>query len=237
MTIDLAFIVEALREISKVIPLTLFMTTTPVLLGIVIGIIVAFVRIKHIKFIAPILNFYVSFFRGTPIIMHIMLVYFGLPMLVDMMASTLQLKIQSSTIPILFFVILALTLSAGAYASEIIRSGILSVPKGQLEAAYAIGLTFTQAMRRYILPQAFGQSIPNLTNVFIGFLHATSLAFFLSIKELTGAANIVASVNLKFLESFIAVGIIYWGISIVAEWISHRLEKRVTAYRKGGFSS
>lgn len=157
--------------------------------------------------------------------MHIMLVYFGLPMLVDMMASTLQLKIQSSTIPILFFVILALTLSAGAYASEIIRSGILSVPKGQLEAAYAIGLTFTQAMRRYILPQAFGQSIPNLTNVFIGFLHATSLAFFLSIKELTGAANIVASVNLKFLESFIAVGIIYWGISIVAEWISHRIEK------------
>ncbi|KUF32702.1 MULTISPECIES: amino acid ABC transporter permease [Lysinibacillus] len=237
MTIDLAFIVEALREISKVIPLTLFMTITPVLLGIVIGIIVAFVRIKQIKFIAPILNFYVSFFRGTPIIMHIMLVYFGLPMLVDMMASTLQLKIQSSTIPILFFVILALTLSAGAYASEIIRSGILSVPKGQLEAAYAIGLTFTQAMRRYILPQAFGQSIPNLTNVFIGFLHATSLAFFLSIKELTGAANIVASVNLKFLESFIAVGIIYWGISIVAEWISHRIEKRVTAYRKGGFSS
>lgn len=225
MTIDLAFIVEALREISKVIPLTLFMTITPVLLGIVIGIIVAFVRIKQIKFIAPILNFYVSFFRGTPIIMHIMLVYFGLPMLVDMMASTLQLKIQSSTIPILFFVILALTLSAGAYASEIIRSGILSVPKGQLEAAYAIGLTFTQAMRRYILPQAFGQSIPNLTNVFIGFLHATSLAFFLSIKELTGAANIVASVNLKFLESFIAVGIIYWGISIVAEWISHRIEK------------
>lgn len=237
MTIDLAFIVKALREISKVIPLTLFMTITPVLLGIVIGIIVAFVRIKQIKFIVPILNFYVSFFRGTPIIMHIMLVYFGLPMLVDMMASTLQLKIQSSTIPILFFVILALTLSAGAYASEIIRSGILSVPKGQLEAAYAIGLTFTQAMRRYILPQAFGQSIPNLTNVFIGFLHATSLAFFLSIKELTGAANIVASVNLKFLESFIAVGIIYWGISIVAEWISHRIEKRVTAYRKGGFSS
>lgn len=115
--------------------------------------------------------------------MHIMLVYFGLPMLVDMMASTLQLKIQSSTIPILFFVILALTLSAGAYASEIIRSGILSVPKGQLEAAYAIGLTFTQAMRRYILPQAFGQSIPNLTNVFIGFLHATSLAFFYLLKS------------------------------------------------------
>ncbi|WP_155592807.1 amino acid ABC transporter permease [Lysinibacillus cavernae] len=235
MTIDASFIVEALREISKVIPLTLFMTITPVLLGIVIGIIVAFARIKQIKIVTSILNFYVSFFRGTPIIMHIMLVYFGLPIVVDVVASTFNLTIQSTSIPILFFVILALTLSAGAYASEIIRSGILSVPKGQLEAAYAIGLTFTQAMRRFILPQAFGQSIPNFTNVFIGFLHATSLAFFLSIKELTGVANIVASVNLKFLESFIAVGLIYWGISVTAEWISHRIEKRVTAYSKGGF--
>ncbi len=234
MTIDIAFVLVALREISRVIPLTLFMTFTPVLLGIVIGILIAFVRIKQIIFLTPFLNFYVSFFRGTPIIMHIMLVYFGLPMLVDVVVNTFHLSFQSSSIPILFFVILALTFSAGAYASEIIRSGILSVPKGQLEAAYAIGLTFTQAMRRYILPQAFGKSIPNFTNVFIGFLHATSLSFFLSIKELTGVANIVASVNLKFLEAFIAVGIIYWGISIITEWISHRIEKRVTAYSKSG---
>lgn len=127
-----------------------------------------------------------------------------------------------------------MTLSAGAYASEIIRSGILSVPKGQLEAAYAIGLTFSQAMRRYILPQAFSKSIPNFTNVFIGFLHATSLAFFLSVKELTGVANIVASINLKFLEAFIAVGLIYWGVSAIVEWLAHRLEKRVTFYNKGG---
>jgi len=124
-------------------------------------------------------------------------------------------------------------LSAGAYASEIIRSGILSVPKGQLEAAYAVGLTFSQAMRRYILPQAFSKSIPNFTNVFIGFLHATSLAFFLSVKELTGVANIVASINLKFLEAFIAVGLIYWGVSAIVEWLAHRLEKRVTFYNKG----
>lgn len=110
--------------------------------------------------------------------MHIMLVYFGVPFIVDVLAKALKLNVQSSSIPIIFFVLLALTLSAGAYASEIIRSGILSVPKGQLEAAYAVGLTFSQAMRRYILPQAFSKSIPNFTNVFIGFLHATSLAFF-----------------------------------------------------------
>lgn len=234
MTIDVAFIGHALQEIFKVLPLTLFMTFTPVCLGILIGIIVAFVRIKQLKILAPLLNFYVSFFRGTPIIMHIMLIYFGIPIVVDAMAQALNLDFQSNTIPILFLVLLALTLSAGAYASEIIRSGILGVPQGQLEAAYAVGLTFSQAMRRLILPQAFSQSIPNFTNVFIGFLHATSLAFFVSIKELTGAANIVASVNLKFLEAFIAVGLIYWGVSIVVEWFAHQIEKRVTAYSKGG---
>ncbi|AVK95941.1 amino acid ABC transporter permease [Lysinibacillus sphaericus] len=234
MTIDVAFIGQALQEIFKVLPLTLFMTFTPVCLGILIGIIVAFVRLKQLKILAPLLNFYVSFFRGTPIIMHIMLIYFGIPIVVDAMAQALNLDFQSNTIPILFLVLLALTLSAGAYASEIIRSGILGVPQGQLEAAYAVGLTFSQAMRRLILPQAFSQSIPNFTNVFIGFLHATSLAFFVSIKELTGAANIVASVNLKFLEAFIAVGLIYWGVSIVVEWFAHQIEKRVTAYSKGG---
>ncbi|MFJ7840728.1 amino acid ABC transporter permease [Lysinibacillus sphaericus] len=234
MTIDVAFIGQALQEIFKVLPLTLFMTFTPVCLGTLIGIIVAFVRIKQLKILAPLLNFYVSFFRGTPIIMHIMLIYFGIPIVVDAMAQALNLDFQSNTIPILFLVLLALTLSAGAYASEIIRSGILGVPQGQLEAAYAVGLTFSQAMRRLILPQAFSQSIPNFTNVFIGFLHATSLAFFVSIKELTGAANIVASVNLKFLEAFIAVGLIYWGVSIVVEWFAHQIEKRVMAYSKGG---
>ncbi len=234
MTIDVAFIGHALQEIFKVLPLTLFMTFTPVCLGILIGIIVAFVRLNQLKILAPLLNFYVSFFRGTPIIMHIMLIYFGIPIVVDAMAQALNLDFQSNTIPILFLVLLALTLSAGAYASEIIRSGILGVPQGQLEAAYAVGLTFSQAMRRLILPQAFSQSIPNFTNVFIGFLHATSLAFFVSIKELTGAANIVASVNLKFLEAFIAVGLIYWGVSIVVEWFAHQIEKRVTAYSKGG---
>ncbi|WP_339259432.1 amino acid ABC transporter permease [Lysinibacillus sp. FSL K6-3209] len=233
MTIDIAFIWHALQEIFKVLPLTLFMTCTPVCLGILIGIIVAFVRIKQLKILAPLLNFYVSFFRGTPIIMHIMLIYFGIPIVVDAIAQALKLDFQSNTIPVLFFVLLALTLSAGAYASEIIRSGILGVPQGQLEAAYAVGLTFSQAMRRLILPQAFSQSIPNFTNVFIGFLHATSLAFFVSIKELTGAANIVASVNLKFLEAFIAVGLIYWGVSIIVEWFAHQIEHRVTAYRKG----
>ncbi|RKJ02832.1 ABC transporter permease subunit, partial [Butyricicoccus sp. 1XD8-22] len=87
---------------------------------------------------------------------------------------------------IALFVIIALTLNAGAYLSEIIRSGILSVSKGQVDAAYSIGMTTYDVLRRIILPQAFGSSIPNLTNILIAFLHATSIAFLVSVKELTG---------------------------------------------------
>ena len=103
-----------------------------------------------------------------------------------------------------------------------------------MEAAYSVGMTKFQAMMRIILPQALAQSIPNFTNIFIGFLHTSSIAFLVSQKELTGAANIVASTNLRFLEAFIAAGLIYWGLTIIVEGLSFLLEKKATAYSRGG---
>src|SRR3954470_5747718 len=236
MTIDLPFIGTAFKEIIKSLPITLILTIVPLLVGFIIGMVVALVRIYKTKFLSQAANGYVSFFRGTPIIMHIMVIYYGIPLLIDQVSLRFDLNIQSSKIPIMIFVLTALSLAAGAYLSEIIRSGIISVSTGQLEAAYSVGMTKLQAMFRIILPQALAQSIPNFTNIFVGFLHTSSIAFLVSEKELTGAANIVASTNLKFLEAFIAAGIIYWGLTILVEGLSFLLEKRVTAYNRGGVS-
>lgn len=236
MTIDIPFIWVAFKEIIKELPLTMILTIVPLLAGFLIGIGVALVRIYKVKYLYRIANGYVSFFRGTPIIMHIMVIYFGFPLLIDQISLRFDLGIQTNNIPIILFVLIALTLAAGSYLSEIIRSGILSVSNGQMEAAYSVGMTKFQAMIRIILPQALAQSIPNFTNIFVGFLHTSSIAFLVSQKEVTGAANIVASVNLKFLEAFIAAGIIYWGITILVEGISFLLEKKVTAYNRGGLS-
>lgn len=236
MTIDIPFIWVAFKEIIKALPITLFLTIVPLLAGFLIGIGVALVRIYKVKYLYRIANGYVSFFRGTPIIMHIMVIYFGFPLLLDYLSIRFDLGIQTNKIPIILFVLIALTLAAGSYLSEIIRSGIISVSNGQMEAAYSVGMTKLQAMIRIILPQALAQSIPNFTNIFVGFLHTSSIAFLVSQKEVTGAANIVASVNLKFLEAFIAAGIIYWGITILVEGISFLLEKKVTAYNRGGVS-
>lgn len=236
MTIDIPFIWVAFKEIIKALPTTLILTIVPLLAGFLIGIGVALVRIYKVQYLYRIANGYVSFFRGTPIIMHIMVIYFGFPLLLDQISLRFDLGIQTNKIPIILFVLIALTLAAGSYLSEIIRSGIISVSKGQMEAAYSVGMTKFQAMIRIILPQALAQSIPNFTNIFVGFLHTSSIAFLVSQKEVTGAANIVASVNLKFLEAFIAAGIIYWGITILVEGISFLLEKKVTAYNRGGVS-
>ncbi|MEK4221427.1 amino acid ABC transporter permease [Bacillus sp. FSL W8-0116] len=230
MVIDIPFIWTALKEIIKALPLTLMLTVIPLIVGFFIGLVVALIRVYEVKGLSAVANGYVSFLRGTPIIMHIMLIYFGLPMLLQAAAP----KLAISSIPVSVFVLTALSLSAGAYLSEVIRSGIISIPKGQAEAAYSVGMSTFQMMVRIILPQALSQSIPNFTNIFIGFLHTTSIAFIVSEKELTGAAKIVASNNLKFLEAYIAAGIIYWVVTILVESISLLLEKKATFYARGG---
>jgi L-cystine transport system permease protein len=231
--IDTLFILTAFLEIIKALPLTLTVTIVPLLAGLGIGLIIAVIRMYKIKFIHRIAEFYVSFFRGTPILLHIMVIYLGIPMVYDTMADQYGWAFKSNSIPIVVFVIIAFSLNAGAYMSEIIRSGILAVNKGQLEAAYSIGMSSVQTIRRIIIPQAFAAAIPNLTNIFVGFLHASSIAFIVSLKELNGAANIVASSNLKFLEAYIAAALIYWGLTIIVEQAAAWIERRVLVYEKG----
>lgn len=233
MSLDIQFIWTAFQEIIRALPLTLTLTIVPLFIGFWLGLATALIRIYRVRGLTFIANAYVSFLRGTPIIMHIMLIYFGLPMLIDAIADYFHWSSSSHLIPISYFVITALSLSAGAYLSEILRSGIIGVSKGQIEAAYSVGLTTFQALRRIVIPQALAHALPNFTNVTIGFLHTTSIAFFVSQKELTGAANIVASFNLRFLEAIIAAGILYWALTIIIEAMSVFIEKYVNPNRKG----
>ncbi|PFQ81351.1 amino acid ABC transporter permease [Priestia megaterium] len=234
MIIDVPFIWTAFVEILKVLPLTLLITIGPLLGGLLIGIAVAAVRINSVKIITPIANVYVSFFRGTPAILHIMVIYLGFPLFINKLSSYYGWSFNANSIPIVVFVLIALSFTAGAYMSEIIRSGLLAVEKGQIEAAYAIGMNRFQSMKRIVFPQAFALSLPNLCNIFIGFLHTSSIAFIVSQKELNGAANIVASNNLKFLEAYIAAALIYWMLTMLIEGITALLERKLTVYNRGG---
>ncbi|WP_068775857.1 amino acid ABC transporter permease [Paenibacillus sp. FJAT-26967] len=234
MQLDPLFIIEAFVDILQALPLTLIISVVPLLFGFVIGIGIALIRIYKVKGIHHLAAFYVSFIRGTPLLLHIMIIYFGVPLLFDNLAATYGWNVRSSIIPLVAFILVAFSINSGAYMSEAIRSGILSVNRGQLEAAYSVGMTTWQGMRRIVLPQALMGSLPNLLHKFIGLLHGSSLAFTISLEDLNGRANIVATSNLKFLEAFIAAAFIYWGLTLLAEQLTSLLEKRLNVYNRGG---
>lgn len=234
MMIDPGFILTAFLDLLPALPVTLSITGISVFVGLFIGTVVTLLQLYRVPVFGHIAAFYVTFIRGTPMLMHLFLVYFGLPVLIDGLSEAFRWPFTSAAIPIIYFVCTAFSLTAGAYLSEVIRSGILAVDRGQMEAAYSVGMSTSQMLRRIVFPQAFAASLPNLSNSVIGMLHGSTLAFTVSVVEVNGKANIVGSTNWKFFESFIAAALLYWGITLLIEKMASLLEKRFHMYNRGG---
>ncbi|MFD1174925.1 amino acid ABC transporter permease [Paenibacillus puldeungensis] len=234
MKIDPSFLWTAFVKLLAAVPTTLLITAVSVTAGFVIGLIVAIVRIYKVPVLSQIAAAYVTFIRGTPMITHLLLIYFGLPALLDAISTQLGLGFRSASIPMITFAFISFSITAGAYMAEVIRSGLLAVSRGQLEAAYSIGMTTTQALRRIVFPQALAASLPNLSNSVIGMLHGSTLAFTVSVVEINAKAQIVASTNWKFFEAYLAAAVIYWGLTLLIEKVTALLEKRINLYNRGG---
>ena len=161
--------------------------------------------------------------------LQIFIVYYGLPHFYDLFAAEMHFSFRSNKIPLYAYAIVAFSINASAYASEIIRAGILAVGKGEIEAAYSIGMSTPQVLRRIIIPQAVIVGLPNFTNQFIGLVHGSSMAFWISVVEITGKANLVAAATYQFVEAFCVAALIYWMLTIIIEQIMAYFERR---YRK-----
>ncbi|MEH7109259.1 amino acid ABC transporter permease [Bacillus sp. JJ1764] len=234
MKLDPGFIVTAFFSLFSALPVTLVLTAVSVFVGFIIGTIVALVRFFEIPVLGTIAKIYVVFIRGTPMLTHLLLIYFGITTIIDVLVPFFGWTFTSSIIPLIDFAFLSLSITAGAYLSEVIRSGLLAVDKGQLEAAYSIGMTTPKALIRIVFPQALAASVPNLSNLLIGMLHGTTLVFALSVVDINAKAQIVASSNWKFFESYIAAAVIYWGLTILIERISGLFEARINRFTRGG---
>lgn len=234
MKIDLQFIWTALIELLSVVPTTLAITAVSVLCGLAIGIGVALVRRYKVPVLNSIAASYVTFIRGTPMLTHLLLIYFGLPVIIDSLAVQFGWSFRSVSIPMIGFAYISFSITAGAYLSEVVRSGLQAVEKGQLEAAYSIGMTTRQAMGRIVFPQAFAIILPSLSNSTISMLHGSTLVFTVSVVDINAKSQIIASSNWKFFEAYIAAALIYWGITILIERLSALLEKRINIYNRGG---
>ncbi len=193
---------------------TLSLTATSVLFGIIIGTIIGMARISKRAAIARVAGVYTDFFRGTPLIVQIFLVYMGLP----------QFGIRLSP---WVAGIVALSLNSAAYVAEIVRAGIQSIDRGQAEAAQSTGMTWGQTMRYIILPQAFRRIIPPLGNEFIALLKDSSLVAVISLEELLRKGQINVTRYYRPFEIYIEVAIIYLimtkTISLLVEYSERRL--------------
>ncbi|HZH58949.1 MAG TPA: amino acid ABC transporter permease [Metabacillus sp.] len=199
--------------IQYTIPLTLISFTG----GIILALITAMMRISKSRVLQLPAAVYVSAIRGTPLLVQLFIIFYGLP------------NIGVNLDPFISAII-AFVLNVGAYGSEIIRASILSIPKGQWEAAYTIGMTRWQALYRIILPQAARVSVPPLSNSFISLVKDTSLASLVLVAELFRKAQEIAARTYDFLLLYVEAALIYWVICFLLSLVQMIIEKRLDRY-------
>ncbi|SHJ80458.1 amino acid ABC transporter membrane protein, PAAT family [Ruegeria lacuscaerulensis ITI-1157] len=201
------------------VPLTLAMASAAMVLALVLAVALAVERVFRVPVLDQLVLLFISFFRGTPLLVQLFLFYYGLPQVMSFLTA-----IDGVTAAIM-----GLTLHFAAYMAETIRAAIIGVDRSQWEAAQSIGMTQGQMMRRVILPQAARVAAPTLVNYFIDMIKGTSLAFTLGVTEMMGAAQKEAAGSFLYFEAFLVVAVIYWimveGLSQAQRALEIRLNK------------
>ena len=186
-------------------------------IGLVIALVVALMRLSKVRLVSSIARFFVSVVRGTPLLVQLFVIFYGLPSI-------------GLLIPPWPSAVIAFSLNVGGYASEVIRAAILAVPRGQWEAGQMIGMSHRQTLARIILPQAARVSVPPLSNTFISLVKDTSLASLILVTELFAQAQKVAAFSGEFMLLYLEAALVYWVICLVLSTAQSRVERRLDRY-------
>ncbi|WP_157016807.1 amino acid ABC transporter permease [Mesorhizobium xinjiangense] len=217
--LDLQYMLGLVPVILSYVPLTLAMAGIAMVLALIIASLLAVERVVRIPVLDGLVAIFISFFRGTPLLVQLFLFYYGLPQIVSFLT-----QINGVTAAIM-----GLTLHFSAYMAESIRAAIIGVDRSQWEASQAVGMTQSQMMRRIILPQAARIAAPTLVNYFIDMIKGTSLAFTLGVTEMMGATQKEAAGSFLYFEAFLVVAILYWiiveSLSFGQRWLEVHLNK------------
>jgi putative amino-acid transport system permease protein len=216
-SLDLDYMIGLVPVILRYVPLTLGMALAAMGIALVLAFLLAVIRVLKVPMLDGAVAVFISFFRGTPLLVQLFLFYYGLPQVVSFLSA-----INGVTAAIM-----GLTLHFAAYMAESLRGAILGVDRSQWEAAQSVGMTRGQMMRRIILPQASRIAAPTLLNYFIDMIKSTSLAFTLGVTEMMGAAQKEAAGSFLYFEAFLVVAILYWIIVETLSVAQRRLELRL----------
>jgi polar amino acid transport system permease protein len=232
---DTAWMWEHAEFIARGMTWTVVIAVLAIALACVLALLGALGRLSHNAISVGLSGFYTSFFRGTPLIVQLFLIYLALPQIGLALGGPWA---DLLTLDVLTAGVLALGLNYGAYMTEIFRAGIQAVGHGQSEAAEALGMTYRQKMRRVVLPQALRVSIPPTGNEFIAMMKDTALVSFLGTSidqmEIFRRAQLVGKADFRNLEALLVAALMYWGLTTVFQYFQLRLERRLgKAYMRG----
>ncbi len=223
---DLNYIVNTFLVTLKGIPVTLIIMVVAILLSFIPALLLALGQIYKVWGVRTFSVVYLAFIRATPPILLILFFYSLFPSLLNQIFKSLGSQVDVFKFNPLYYAFIIYSLMTTGSLSEILRSAILTVDKGQLEAAQAIGLTNFQAYRRVVFPQALRSALPNLANLVINLVKGTSLVFVMTVKDITALAKIEASHSYQYSESYLVIFVIYLIICGLIQWIFRGLEKR-----------
>lgn len=218
-----SLIFESIPKLLSYLHITLEILVLSVGIGLFLGILVAMPKLYHIPILKEIVTVYISFIRGTPILIQLFLVFYGLPVVVGLFG------IDITRMDPFYFVIITYTLSNTANFAELFRGAITSVDYGQTEAAYSVGLSPWQNFYRIVFPQAFRVAFPNIANASISSLKDTSLAFSIGVMDMMGRGETLITATTHAIEIYISLSIIYYVIVLIFEhgfkWIERYLNR------------
>ncbi|MGP0686361.1 amino acid ABC transporter permease [Priestia aryabhattai] len=218
---DIELIFTSIPQLLSYLHITIWILIASLVIGSTLGLSIALPRIYKVPVLSQIAAVYISFMRGTPILIQLFLVFYGIPALLQL------IHIDVSRMAPLVFVIITYSLSTAASFSEMMRGAINSVDKGQTEAAYSIGMSGKQTFTRIVLPQALVVAFPNFGNLVIGSLKDTSLAFTIGVMDMMGRGDTIIAATAHAVEVYIALAIIYYLVAIILEKFFVKSEQKL----------
>ncbi len=232
---DLDYIAKTFLETLKGVPTTLIIMIVAMVLSFVPALFLALGQIYKVKGVRTFSLVYLAFIRATPPILLILFFYSLFPSLLNQFLKSIGSDVDIFKLNPIYYAFIIYSLMTTGSLSEILRSAILTVDKGQLEAAQAIGLTSSQAYVRIVFPQALRSALPNLANLVINIVKGTSLVFVMTIKDITAIARVEASYGYQYFESYFVIflqyiiicGLIQWGFSLLEKRYIRREKRQV----------
>lgn len=232
LTTSLEYMIRIIPKLLTFLPTTIYLTILSLLFAVLIALAVAVVQLNKIPVLEKIANFYVLIARACPLMVQVYLVYFGIPLLTLYLTQRGMFQ-QSIAIPAIYLAVIALSLNYGAYISQVFRAALLSVDKGQMEAAESIGMPWHAGFFRIVLPQAVCYMLPPFTSQLLNLFKSTSILFCISVQDLMAGAKLEAAASYRYLECFFAAAAVYWIICTVVEKLVQLYSKRAMVFLKG----